>query len=573
MFAHGRPWRPPPLDDGPFQCLDDGGDRKATAWHWLRMDLAAHMLSFCHNNNQLRAILGVTLNNLITDQVQITRHDEDEGGGGGGDRLVVPSAQDDAKRAARARLFGAWGRDVATQEAAIGFAVVASVANTDVYDQSGERRRPCVLNFDAIEIRHRKDAFSQHEWRVYRRVSEQDDPPPPPRLPHCAFDNLFGLRLIPNVLILGADLPDSYGNFNGRVWTLVYSQEWSQFVNKHHLTLVADRKRATPDRLVQKAPTASKRDTDPDLTQPMTEEEEAQMHVDQIIRTGRRVGYLNQLTPDQRCAEAELEKMRDQHGHTNHGQRGEAQRELAAKHLVLLEPDQEYVSGDHMPEAPQELATARQAFWESVCLAFGVPMSMLSSGDASGRSRLNSETASPETAQIFRDAQTSRKRRLEDNIRQAYHFMYAAEDTRSYIRFVMEERLKRVESELKQKGKKRKAAVVDEDDDDETVWVEHLTHSDDEALSERALERVMRVRVKVPDIQQTDEIYRLLETGMLTYQAACHAFSRRLGIDLACFNPKQAHTEGQQLVYGTKPKPEPAAGGGGSKPKKKAKTK
>jgi hypothetical protein len=89
------------------------------------------------------------------------------------------------------------------------------------------------------------------------------------------------------------------------------------------------------------------------------------------------------------------------------------------KNQLEIKDGRTYVSAQ-IAEAPADLGTSRQAFLESCCLGWGIPMSMLSSGDASGKAKLNSDSAGPETARVFREAQSDRRKKAETYISNIY---------------------------------------------------------------------------------------------------------------------------------------------------------
>lgn len=515
--------------EGPFACL---GGLKTNGWHWLNADSElSNLISLVKTNLYMMAVLGVCDRSLLSGMINITVGDE--AAADDGETLVVPSAQEEAQASARSAMWGAWASEAALVEDAIGF--FPSCGTPQAHEDEFMQAKPTVMNVHLLQFLHRIDVRGLHHWRVFTPITPWESPSDG-GIP-CEFP---GLMELPYVKIIGDSLPGNDGQIYSKAQR-IFAAEWQLYEHKKRLTMDADQLRSHPviyqqyvDQNQDLLNMNGSHEFDQDQSVPESRDQEPA-----AMRTHAFVRHLN--TKGGHC------------GGT--GERVETRTRPANNGLptVTIEQGKAYVN-NHLPEAPAEMPVVRQAVIESICLAYGVPMSMLSAGDATGRAKLNTETAGPETARIFREAQADRKRRLESNIRAMYDHLYA---TRHVAKFVKETTEKHVK---KRYSKKRKADLT----------VEELEEDDDlnSVLTNNELEKKARVRVSIPTTSGVEVTLMLMEKGVLKYSAAAHGLSRELGLSLQDFRSKRALNDEEKILEGVAPKPEAA-----SKPKKKAKAK
>ena len=381
------------------------------------------------------------------------------------------------------------------------------------------------------KVFHHVDVYSRHSWRFFEM--------------HSHMQSATNMTELHNVVVIGAtSLPDSEGTIHSKVKRLMVGL-WMLYQSKLLNTMRADAGRAHPVL----------------VTQDIDDNVGGGGHDDKTTK-GAALAAFNQQTPQRREQEPDAKRVHALVAARNQGNHCLANL-LQTTDLTLAQAEQqakrEYMGGSkvfeqfeldagrafvstHLPEAPADLLPLRQAFMESVCLAQGVPMSMISSGDASGRAKLNTENASPETAQIFRDAQSDRRKRVASHIASFYQHLYGDSHVEEFVR---------QEVEKAYAGKKRKKVDI--------------------PLKDMA--RHARVVVSIPGNAEFEKVAFLAAKGFLTHSATCHAFSLHTGMPLEAFKQERSLTDEQKLLEGCAPPKEPAAGGAKKPAKKKAKSK
>jgi hypothetical protein len=456
----------------------------------------------------------------------------DEAAADDGETLVVPSAIEESQAGARSAMWGAWASEAALVEDAIGF--FPSCGTPQAHEDEFMQTKPTVMNVHLLQFLHRIDVRGQHHWRVFTPITPWETPGDG-GIP-CEFP---GLMELPYVKIIGDSLPGNNGEIYSKA-KRIFAAEWQLYEHKKKLTMQADTQRSHP--VLYQQYVEQKKDV-------MDQNGSHELDQDQRVPESR------DQAPDAMRTHAFVRHLNTHGGHCGEEQQQQQTRtRTSSLPTVTIEQGKSYVN-NHLPEAPAEMPVVRQAVIESICLAYGVPMSMLSSGDASGTARLNTESAGPETARIFREAQADRKRRLESNIRAMYDHLYS---TRHVAKFIKETTDKHVK---KRYSKKRKADLtVEELEDDEDL---------NSILSSSELEKKARVRISIPtSTQGTEVLLMLMEKGVLKYSAGAYGLSRELGLSLRDFRSKRALNDEEKILEGVAPKPEAA-----SKPKKKAKAK
>ena len=483
-------------------------------WHTIDMSMVRTLLVFARTQSLVQSAFNVAYNNITTSQILVQRPNE--------------TSVDAAVASARSRIFGKWGREACLLDAAIGWFVASSIeASPEERADADMDKLPALLNMDRITMLHRMDVYGRHEWKVFEEVSpiwEADSPVP-------GWRELFDCR------VFGTSLPDNTGQLSSRIMC-IYLSEWQMYESKKQLTFEADRMRARPPIMTQSLATKHDPNDATSAAHPSADQAVPAMMMDQTDAARlvhAQVRAFNTRTAEDSC--------------TDERPRAAAAAGSARDDRIEIEAGRVYVS-NHMAEAPLELNVARQALLESVCLTFGIPMSMLSSGDASGRAKLNSETASPETARIFQEAQAGRKQQLAYWITELCQHVYREDDE---LEFLTQKITKRADEKSRDKRHKKRKAPVDPDD------VAGDSDEDErDGITPAHMRKTMRWSVDVPSSVRLEDIMMFVEKGLLEDGAARGLLAGRTGIPVASFKPSQRMTPDQQLIYGCLP-PAPKA--------------
>jgi len=514
--------------NGLFQTL-----YKQTEWKWINMQEARELVRFCRTNAWIQAIQDVCYKPLISGLITMEFGSEKQCNG---ERLKIPSGEEHAKARALSLVVGQWGSDLCRLDDEIGFAPSCGVATNE--RDALLRLRPTVMNIDMLEIYHKLDVYGIHHWRVFTYDDNMRDGEFP------------GLRELHDVLIIGSNLPDSNGTIYSTIKNL--RNECDLLEYKKHYSKIAIAKRANPIHITQSLPEShDANDLRANATYDRTTlleqvDANAEDHTAQARNVFANVNAANCGTVDALFTRS-----------------GTAPKKHATSILQAKLDIGQTLATTQMPEAPIELYTSMQAFIEIACNAFGIPMSIISSGDATSKSKMNGNSASTETGELFNISQSHRKTRLEAHIQMMYRHMYSKEHVRQYIVKVLDARAKKLlETRKKSRGKKRKAdpdAITELDDD--LLTVDDVAGSDledDESdISFKAMEEAAQVRVSIPSSQHSDRVAELAREGVISYSFWCKYEAQKMCIPLDSFYTTQKIPEDPDAA--AKPKKKPKA--------------
>jgi hypothetical protein len=424
---------------------------------------------------------------------------------------------EEVERQQRSIMWGRFMEEVSIIDVALGFVIVSHQPNTEYLAiKDTDPLQPCVLEMSRLVIRHRVNVYSKHEWQVFEKMSGA-----------AAGDSKsltnFNLRPIKNIKVIGRDLPDARGVINSRM-TRLLSGPYQLYISKLHNTFIADQERSRPttfmhieesndnadDKALAADPTFSARNGIP----PPNREQRRD-----ILRNMREV-------EDQRCgtAPSDCPPSGPPGGPAGGGPTGtdalggvmDTSNGMSKYQL----PRGRELANNHMAEAPADLLPARLAFFEAVCLQFGMPMSMLSVGDSSGKAKLNSSHAGAETARIFVEAQATRKREAKLMIEDIHEFMYGETVSQKFFKETFEATGKRPKFE--------------------------------------DTERARRVAVTMPANPDVDTILLLHSQGILRWPHVARALASRTGFPFQAFNTTPQLIL-EDLAFGEVQEPPPAA--------------
>jgi hypothetical protein len=515
---------------GPFETL---GTLPGTndGWHELDMHLIQRLLHFAKNNSEIQAVQKVCYTNVARltgvhiEPVVVGKSSS----ASDGQRLAPVDSHAAMAMAQRSANFVTWACDGFRREDAIGFAPTVIVRNENrVAAAAGDPLRPSLLVLGRVHVFHRLDVYGRHSWRFFEYGMDTPSP----------TGGMVGREILGVIVLHDASPPDEFGNLNSivlRVMTL----DWSLYQHKRALTFRADSARAAP-RITTQAndggggarndATSGRNVTSavsPHLnTVPLGELPPCDARAAQTRAVQIRAAHLNHLQNGTALTDAELDALKKS--------APPAPAAASASGEIEIRPGRVYVHAQ-MAEAPADLMPVRLAYLATVCQEFGVPMSMIASGDTTGKSRLNSASATTEMARIFHDGQSYRRSRLEIISRGAWQYMYADAQVEAFIR-----------------------AEVERDGADATVPLADMVKSTD-------------VLVTVPCELSFEHLDRWLATGVVRYDAYCQQMSSQTGVSTGIFNHVQGMTEDAQHIYGCARPPPPAASQSATKKKKKTK--
>lgn len=456
--------------------------------------------------------------------------------------------QDSAKRGTKRKL----GQDGASKSAG---------------DSNALRKRimqvqPELVDLDQVEVEHRKTVIgSRHEWRVWRQAPPNGAPMRPggvermdPARPSC-------IQML-DIIVFGS--PEEMPNARGEISSLVkriWDTEWQVWDVKRRMTMLADQTRAQPRIVTQRA--ESKYDAEAQATMATCEMSEAAL--DALPAT---------QAVHQRIRALNTQTVLNVHGavyrHRQHPD-DDADDDDTRLPQARIDAGQEYVPAP-MPEVPLDSLPFRQSLRESIGLAYGIPLSMLSSGDATGRSKLNAETASPETARIFREAQGQRKRRVEERIRTLFEHAFG---DAMRLDYVQRKARSGYESEQRQRREKRRKTdpegekgVHNEDrDDGDEITPRQLAA--DPLLQPDVIERATAIDVSILANPQAELLVESLNAGYLKYAAFVPMHAAQTGFSLHAYRRTMGLSQAQQEMQGCAPDADDDAPDSGSGNKKK----
>lgn len=499
-------------------ALEDG-------WHELNRQELCKLQYFGKNNNEVQIVHNVCYNSLLCAGDLIIRVGKDAKsrlGPGDGTRLIFPNQEEEERMHAQSVIYSEWARECALLDDCIGF-----VPSRGLEMSNGEMK-PVVMNIERMRILHHVDVDNQHNWRFFEEISPK------------AFMSIDietrgkypNLRELFDIKVIGSHLPGNDGQINSKVKRIMNS-EWEFYQHKKKTTMLADTERSHPTLVTQMLEVNNEACDATPSADPIYDQSVA-------IERGRRERRVDMMT-----AQIIHSKNTTQSIRRDHENMESDDKEYEISH------GRTYVNA-HMAEAPLDVSAVRQAYFESCCLTWSIPMTMLSSGDTSSKAKIGQSAASPETARIFREAQSDRKVRLECNIRDMYQHMCQTRHAQQYVETQVTARY----HELQKKRKR---------DPDYS----ELLEDDDEAdfASVQAIEEHTSVHVCIPSSASSENMFELLREGIIRYDDFCKYNSKQNGIPLTSYNRKQFMTMDAMLINGCAPKPEPAAGA----PRKKSK--
>ena len=186
-------------------------------------------------------------------------------------------------------------------------------------------------------------------------------------------------------------------------------------------------------------------------------------------------------------------------------------------------------------------------------------------------SKLNEQTASPETAKIFRESQAARRRAIQGYITELLHWMYGRENALKHI----VQRVVGGGDKPKGRGRgaereKDEASMRDDDGEEKKGKEEEEEEGEDsDVVSLEEVDKHAMWVVRIPNSPDYGQVMELGTSGILTYEAFVRALCTETGFAQIDFN-KQPQIELENLK-GIKP-PENKEEDEGP-PAKKAKTK
>lgn len=525
---------------------------------WVDLDMGRiHELWHLSNTSDVISALRTTTDRAITDITITTAEESDKAQAERANRPVPKpqpakhgmdrpnkseprepvSAWDESRARARSHMYGQWGLKGRRAEEVVGFIPCTARPNDSPRYQciaDTDKMMPCVLDFHRISrIAMRVDVHGCYEWRFFHMTGQHPQQE----------------EEIADVCVLGDETswPTSQGQIRSILARLQLSDAYETYKSKMANTRIADSLRAHPRLITQQAATSSTSAalSDPDMVSgaitvhdsamnlvPVALSEEARR---QFIETADRVAMKNQTRNDAgpianpcgggssaAAAASTKRKFRDGEDEYN------------------ITPGQVLAPGVHLAEAPNDLLPAKQAWMEAVSLAFGVPLAMLSSGDATGKAKLNAESAGPESSRIYLEAQKERRRSLSAQIAAIYSFMYSRQ---------------RVWSKITDKLTETKGKAMPSDDE----------------LKKESL-AAASVIVRVAGAIEPDACMSLYERGIMRYPAVCDNLTRYYETAPDTWEERNLIAVEDLAGVAAPEPPEPAAAAASSKPKKKAKT-
>lgn len=519
-------------------------------WQEIPTAYLSYLIRMTRNTPEVRAVYAVCYNNMMSGDIQVESIDQAAARNkkrsrdnfsalpmakkfngvvprpDKSEKLEFEDPEDEVERQQRSIMWGRFMEHVSIVEVAIGFALVSYQPNTDYLAiRHSDPLQPCVLEMERLVIRHRINVYSQHEWQVFERVTGGATF----SVGGQSANTHMNLRPIKNIKVVGKDFPDNQGIISSRM-TRILSGPYEIYIAKMQNTLVADAERSRPTTFMQIKEDKDIHDDktltgDPTFAAsrgvpPPNREQRAD-----IMRNMEEVRVSNLCGGDGSSAGLRRPAGGPGGGPGGGGGGGSGmdafggisdESDGKAKYQLPLGRE---IAQNHMAEAPADLLPARLAFFEAVCLQFGMPMSMLSTGDSSGKAKLNSSHAGAETARIFVEAQATRKREAKLMIEDVHEFMYGDKMSKQYFEDVFQET-----------GKKPRFADT---------------------------EKARRVTVTMPANPDIDTIMLLHTQGVLRWPAVARALAIKTGFSVNSFNTTP-QLKIEDLAFG-EPKPAPPA--------------
>jgi len=318
-----------------------------------------------------------------------------------------------------------------------GFAFVSAITNPDENEREACPRIPIVLDIRQITVRYFRDVCLPHFLIYDGKPMEKSK----------ANDNstirLYGTP-IEDFIILGDR--NRFPTYRLEIQSVIQSlfNEDIVYKSKVACTLVSDLRRANPIGVLtkEKDPINDKHDvevlipamekgktltTDEHLNllhnQGLAASAQAQEQMNVVAERNMQCGTLK---ANGGSMDRDMKQARTARGENrNRGEDGNED-DMKVSPFIPLEPGQNYTA-TAMADSPTDLLSHRQSKREAVCIRLSIPMSLISSGDATGKAKLNTQGASPDHLRIFKEAQKGRRREYERWLNKINTQMYTLE--------------------------------------------------------------------------------------------------------------------------------------------------
>lgn len=370
-------------------------------WSTLDMGEIHDLMRFVADNCEISTVQNIVYGSLIAGDIVIQTADDIDARqrGGQSDRVEALPAREEAAQRMRSSMWATCTIDSLKQEDLIGFSCNSFTPNSPDFAMIADTdpSRPCVLQLDKLaRILHRVDVLGMHSFRFFAAGRDGKEVE------------------IPNVKVTGAELPNAQGRINSKIKRLK-SAPFKLYSDKMANTARADYARANPRLITQVdngsgSGAAARTDARQIMTSIGINENHEAMPIPHILTAAEAA---------QSAAVADAVAMHNCAGSGSHPMAmpgvatARKRKDPDAPSEYELPPGRILAPNYHIPEAPADMLSAKQAWIETVCLAFQIPMSMLSAGDATGKAKLNKESAGSDASRIYLEAQSARKRKLE----------------------------------------------------------------------------------------------------------------------------------------------------------------
>lgn len=410
---------------GPCSVLVAAGEVDNDGWHDIILDDLLALRWFARSVPEVAAVQSVVLNALFAGPLVVTygksakkrkTSDDDD------------DDEDDQESVQRSAMWTPFTSDTKRTIDEWGWAPVTwSVNNTYGAIKKTDPKQPQLLNIGRVgKISHKLSIRGEHSWRFYERV--------PANTEGC---ELPGFRLFTDVFVVGTSLPDHNGNICSMMRQIMETA-YSVYIDKVNNTKLADKERARPTIVMQEG------GGDASGNKPLNRygpdavtAGEAEHRIRQTIEAGIKVREATCGDPNATAASASNEPpnlmslINQLTGEAEKQHKMNAATTTVVKNTVSFDqfslPSGRAIASNHLAESPGDTAVFYQVFLNLVCLRHSVPPALITSADATGTAKLNADTASPETARIFRQSLAKLRRDLTYDIANIASWMYADE--------------------------------------------------------------------------------------------------------------------------------------------------
>jgi len=324
------------------------------------------------------SVLNFCMRNLMAGPLRVQRTGQTE--------------SDTSQSEQRSGMWGQWCTRLRIELVLWGVAFVSADANSE-YPMLEDALQPTNLNVERLKCMYRINLHGKAETHVFERAIRPRAQSGPDMLSGAmAMDE----RYMPpsEVRVIWESYPDAQGVVQSPVRRL-YESLFRLYETKERFTMEADRKRARP--VV----------TTKELVKPTSNDPKATSLADPTLRVDEPLSRT-----EREACDAIFQKDHDCGSATDSAtSAAQRSRKRPRAEQQELDPERDAVNTLEA-QAPGDFPTVHLMVVEAVCMELGVPMSEISSGDASGRPKLNQATAGPEQARVFRESQAAVKRML-----------------------------------------------------------------------------------------------------------------------------------------------------------------